>query len=390
MRGIEYSGTLRVSDRIRQLTSKGIEVINFGGGGSLDNTPRAVKEATKRAIDEGYGANLTEVAGIFELRESIARKIVAEGGLWYDPRTQIMVTVGAKTAIVMAMEAMVDPGDEVIILDPYWTSYKPMVDLARGVPKIVPLRKNGKFTVDVDAIRNAVTPRTRMLILNSPSNPIGRVFSRQELEEISAVAIKHDLIVLSDECYKELTYEGNVHFSIASFPGMGDRTIVIYSFGKAYTMFGWRVGYAAGNEQIIKTMLTIQSNLVSCPTTFAQKGALAALEESQPDLEQTVKYYKKLRDITVSRLSAIKGISCAIPEFGYCAFPDVSGLAESADALAEYLLEKWHVAVTPGSVFGNAGKAHLRISYRHGEPYLEKGLNLLEEALESYRKDKKE
>lgn len=385
MREVEYSGTLKVSDRIRQLTSQGIEVINFGGGGSLDNTPRAVKEATKRAIDDGYGANLTEVAGIFELRDSIARKTLAEGGPRYDPHTQIMVTVGAKTPIVMAMEAILDPGDEVVILDPFWTSYKPMVDLARGVPKIAPLRKDEKFTVDADAIRNALSPRTKMLILNSPSNPIGRVFSRQELEEISAIAIAHDLIVLSDECYKELAYEGNTHFSIASFPGMRDRTIVIYSFGKAYTMFGWRVGYAAGNEQIIKTMLTIQSNLVSCPTTFAQKGALAAFEESQSDLAQTIKIYKKLRDITVSRLKAIKGISCPVPEFGYCAFPDVSGLAESADALAEYLLEKWNIAVTPGSVFGNAGKAHLRISYRHDELYLEKGLNLLEEALESYR-----
>ena len=225
-----------------------------------------------------------------------------------------------------------------------------------------------------------------MIILNSPHNPTGRVFSKEETEAISNIAVSHDLVVLSDECYKELIYDGRPHYSIGAFPDMGQRTILIYSFGKAYTMFGWRVGYAAGSVEIINRMLTLQSNLVSCPTTFAQKGALAAFEECQKDLPQTVKRYKQLRDITVGRLKRIKGITCPIPEFGYCAFPDVSGIADSADSFAEYLLEKRGIAVTPGSAFGKAGQGHIRINYRHEEAYVEKGLERFEAAVESYRK----
>jgi len=385
MKDIEYSGTLKVGDRIKEQTLKGIEVINLAGGGSLENTPRAVKEATKKAVDDGLGSKLTEVAGLPELRRVIADKLSLEEGLQYDPDREIMVTVGAKNAILMAMQVVLNPGDEVIILDPYWTSYKPLVELAGGEPKIVPMRKQGgKFVLDSDLIRNALSARTRMIILNSPSNPTGRVFSRDEIEGVAQLAVKHDLFVLSDECYKELVFQEK-HISIASLEGMIDRTIVVYSFGKAYTMFGWRIGYAAGRVEIVKKMLSIQSNLVSCPTTFAQSGALAAFQEGQKDLPGIVRKYHQLRDMTIEKFSEIKGISCSVPEFGYSAFPDVSGITKSADSLSEYLLEKWHLAVTPGSAFGTVGKSHVRVNYRHDESYLEKGLTLLQKALDAYR-----
>lgn len=386
MATLEYSGTLIIGDKIRMMTREGIEVINFAAGGTLDNTPSVIKEATKKAIDEGLGACLTEVAGLPELRRMIAERLATEDHLSVDPESQIIVTVGAKNAILEALQATVGSGEEVLILDPFWPSYKPLVNLVGAVPRFVPMRKDGKFQVDPDLIRRSVTPKSKMIILNTPHNPTGRVFSKKEMEGICEIVKEYGLLVLSDESYKELVFENSQHYSIASFPDMQQRTIIIYSFGKAYTMHGWRLGYAVANEKMIGRMLTIQSNSVSCPTSFAQRGGLAALAEGRKELDQIVQTYKRLRDITVKKLKDINGIFCEAPDFGYTVFPDISNIAPSSDDLAQYLLEKGRVATTPGSAFGRVGEGHLRINFRHEEAYLKKGLKAFEMAIKSYMK----
>jgi aspartate/methionine/tyrosine aminotransferase len=383
MRELEYSGTLKVADNIRQMSRRGFEIINFAGG-TLDDTPLVVKEATKAAIDEGLGSGLTDSAGLYELRQAIANKLAIEYDIHVDPRSQIIVTVGAKNAILEALQATVEPGEEVLIIEPFWPSYKSLVNLAGGIPKLVPMRKDRYFELDKNNIRREIGPKSKMIILNTPHNPTGRVFTKNEIEAICDIAKEFDLIVLSDECYREIVYEGNKHCSPASFPGMDMRTITVYSFAKAYTMYGWRVGFAAANEEIVSKMVMIQSNSVSCPTSFAQKGAVAALREGEKHIHRVIKTYQKLRDITVNKLNEIESVSCETPEGGFWVFPDVSKITGSSERLVEYLLEKGRIATTAGFAFGDCASRHLRISYRHEEPYLRKGLEHLMAALKTY------
>lgn len=379
----EYSGTLKVVDKIRKMSQGGVEIINFAGG-TLDDTPLVVKEATKGAIDKGFGSELTDSAGLLELREVIAERLESEEGIHVDPKSQIIVTVGAKNAILEAIQATIKPGEEVLILDPFWPSYKPLVTLAGAVPKIVPLRKGRNFELDGDNILRGISSKSKMIILNTPHNPTGRVFTKVEIEAICDIAKKYDLMILSDESYKRLVYDDHKHYSPASLPGMSERTIIVYAFSKAYTMYGWRVGYAFGNEEIIRRMVTIQSNSVSCPTSFAQIGAVAALRDGEKHIRRVVKTYQKLRDITVKKLNEIDGVSCETPEGAFWVFPDVSKIADPSDPLVECLLEGG-VATTPGSAFGDAGFGHLRIIYRHNEEYLKKGLRRLKNKIKLYR-----
>jgi aspartate/methionine/tyrosine aminotransferase len=381
---LEYSGTLEVVDRLRKLSFQGEEIVNFAGG-TLNDTPKAAKETTKRAIDDGLGGELTDSGGLLELREMIAERLAAEDKVKVDPLKEVIVTVGAKNAILQAIYAIIEPGEEVLILDPYWPSYKPLVSLTGAVPKPVPMKTDGHFRVDEKAIRREVGARSRMIIVNTPHNPTGRVFSKEELEVICDIANEHNLFVLSDECYKELVYDGNKHYSIASFPDMRKRTIITYSFSKAYTMYGWRVGYAAGPEEIIRRMLIIQSNTVSCPTSFAQSGAVGALKDKEGHLPQIVKAYQHLRDLTVKELNRIEGVSCDIPEGAFWVFPDVSGLASSSEPVVDYLMENERIAMTAGSAFGSACSKYLRIIYRHEESYLKRGLEKLEKAIRRYK-----
>jgi aspartate/methionine/tyrosine aminotransferase len=365
------------------MAEQGVEVTNFAGW-TLTDTPLIVKEATKKGIDEGLGSNLTDCAGMPELRHAIAQELASEEIIRVDSG-RIVVTAGAKNAILEAIQATVEPGEEVLILDPFWPSYKVLVILSGGVPRFAPMRrKDSRFEIDEDNIRQAISPKSKMIILNTPHNPTGRVFTRQEIEVVCNISKEYNLIVLSDECYKELVYDGNKHYSIASFPGMAERTIIVYSFSKAYSMYGWRVGYAVANEEIIRRMVIIQSNSISCPTSFAQKGAIAALRQGKRHVKKVVKNYQNLRDISVNKLRRIDGVLCENPEGAFWVFPNVSRIEEPSDRLAEYLLEKGQIATTPGSAFGSGGSSHLRIIYRHKEDYLKEGLKNLEKALKNY------
>ena len=381
----EYSQTIKAMDKIRKLSSSGIDVINLAGGGTLKNTPLPIIDATKMALDEGVGASLTETAGLLELREIISRKLAEEENLNYDPEREIIITVGAKNAILFSIMATTKPGDEVIILSPFWPSFKPLTSIAGAVPKIVDMRKTDTFEIDESNLRKVITPRSKMIILNNPNNPTGKVFGTEELELLCAIAEEYDLTLLSDECYRQLLFDRSKKFrSIASFPKMKGRTIIIYSFGKAYTMHGWRLGYAVAKRHIVEKMIRIQSNAVSCPTTFAQKGGVVALSACEKYVCEATALYKKLCDITVTELNSIERVRCAAPDFGYCAFPDVSQITTSTSHFADFLLERHHVGVTPGSAFGNAGNCHVRVNYRHEEAYLREGLRRLRNGIEDY------
>jgi len=383
MMELEYSGTLEMSDRVRQMSKQGVEIINFTGG-TLDDTPLVVKEATKKAINDGLGSGLTDSAGLFELREAISTKLARDDSIYFDSMSQIIVTVGAKNAIFMAIQAAVKAGEEVLILDPFWPSYKPLVSLAGAVPKLISMEKGGNFGVDANKILRGIGPKSRMLILNTPHNPTGRVFTKREIEAVCDIAKEKNLILLSDESYRQAVYEDNRHYSIATFPGMKDRTIIVYSFSKSYTMYGWRVGFAAGNEQIISRMVRIQSNTVSCPTSFAQNGALAAFKYGEDHVTKSMERYRRLRDITVESLNQNSGVSCASPEGGFWVFPNVSKIATPSDSLVKYLLEENGIGVIPGSTFGESGLGHLRIWYLHDEEYLKKGLEKLRRAIDTF------
>jgi aspartate/methionine/tyrosine aminotransferase len=384
MKELEYSGTLKIVDKLRQLSERGFDIVNFAGG-TLDDSPRVVKEATKKAIDDGFGSDLTDSAGLLELRMVVAERLKLKEGVKADPRSQIIVTIGAKNAVLQALQATLEPEDEVLILDPYWPSYKQLVILTGAVLRSVPMGNKKRFEVDVDNILGRITAKSRMIIINTPHNPTGRVFTSEELEGICDIAKKYNLFVLSDECYKELIYDHKKHYSIASFRGMAERTITVYSFSKAYTMYGWRVGYAVGDPEIVRRMVTIQSNSVSCPTSFAQKGAVAALKKGEEHLRRVVENYQRLRDTAVQRLNEIKGVSCETPQGGYWVFPNVSEITNPSDPLVEYLLETGKIATIPGSAFGESRPEHLRIIYRHELDYLTRGLKRLKETIKNYQ-----
>ena len=223
-----------------------------------------------------------------------------------------------------------------------------------------------------------------MLVLNTPQNPTGRVLEMEELEWIHRIVHDKDLLILSDECYKQALYDDRQHYSIAALPGMKNKTIIIYSFSKAYTMYGWRVGYAIANEDVIQRMIRIQSNTVSCPTSFAQIGALSALKDGSDHVAESLKRYRKLRDLAVEMLNDIEGVSCEIPEGGFWIFPDVSRISDPADPMIDYLLERHHIGLIPGSAFGDNAPGHCRIWYLHQEAYLQKGLGKLQVGIREY------
>jgi aspartate/methionine/tyrosine aminotransferase len=377
-----YSGTLEVADKIRSMIRDKIEIINFVSG-TLRDTPLDVKTMTKKAIDNDLGADLTDSAGLFELRNSIADNLYLKTKLSYDPHSDLVITVGAKNAILEAIQATVSPGEEILLIDPYWPSYKQIIALSGAVPRAVPMGKNNYFDITEKNIVNNIGPKSRMIIVNTPHNPTGRVFNENELDLLSHIAKKYSLIILSDESYRDLVYGNYKHLSIAAFPGMKSRTIIIYSFSKSFSMYGWRVGYAAADREIIGKMIAIQSNTVSCPTTFAQEGCIAALKIEEKHIANIVERYERLRDMTVKLMNKICGISCAVPEGAFWVFPDFSKLSCSTIGLADNLLNNYGIAITKGSFFGDNAQSFFRLIYRHEEPYLKYGLKKLKKAIES-------
>ena len=380
MGAVKPSATVMVSDKARILAEEGIDVINLGGGDPDFSTPANIIEAAEEAIKEGH-THYVSSRGVKGLLEALAEKLKTDNGLDFDPYTEIIVSPGAKLSLFSTIMATVDEGDEVLLLDPFWVSYEPMVQLANATPVRVPLDKTDNFRVTTEMLGSKLTAKTKMIILNSPNNPTGRVLNRGELQVIADVAIENDLLVISDEIYEKILFDDHEHISIGTFPGMADRTIVINGFSKAYAMTGWRLGYAAARASLISVILKVQQHAATCAASFVEHAGIAALTGPQDAVSEMVEVYRQRRDIITAGLNSLPGVSCRPIEGAFYAFADISESGLSSLEFADLLLEKAGVAVTPGMAFGASGEGHVRLSFANSTELIEKSIERMKEVL---------
>jgi aspartate aminotransferase len=363
--------TLAIDSKAKQMKASGQDVVGFGAGEPDFDTPAHIKEAAIKALNEGF-TKYTPSSGIPELREAIADKFKRENGLIYKP-SQIIVSNGGKHSCFNVIMATCEEGDEVIIPAPYWLSYPEMVKLAGATPVILPTTDQTEFKISPEQLRAAITPRTRLFILNTPSNPTGTVYTPDEIRALGDVCVERGVLIMSDEIYEHLVYDGAVHRSVASFSKAHfDHTIIVHGFAKAWSMTGWRLGFLAAPEPIAKAIDAVQSHSTSNPTSFAQKGAVAALAGPQDHLPVWLREYAKRRAYAWSELNSIAGISCVNSRGAFYLFPNISKLGLKSAEFCARLLEAEQVAAVPGIAFG--ADDYLRISYATSLANIEKGL----------------
>jgi aspartate/methionine/tyrosine aminotransferase len=360
--------------RARTLEATGRDVIHLEVGEPDFDTPPNVRAAAERAIEEGF-THYGPAMGLPVLREAIAADATARKGFPVDP-LQVVVTPGGKPVMSYAITALIGPGDEAIIPDPGFPIYASMTTFVGGVPISLPIRQADGFGFDLDRLESLISPRTRLIILNSPANPTGGVLTRAELERIAELAIAHDLAILTDEIYGRIVYEGE-HISIASLPGMAERTVVLDGFSKAYAMTGWRLGYGIVPPSAVDAFERLVINSFSCVSTFSQIAAVEALTGPQDAVDAMVREFRARRDLIVDGLAAIPGISCLRPSGAFYVFPDVTGTGMSGAAFAERALNEAGVSVLGGSAFGAEGRDHVRMSYANSQPRIAEALERL-------------
>jgi aspartate aminotransferase len=361
--------------RARALEATGRSVIHLEIGEPDFDTPANVRQAAKAALDAG-ATHYPPFAGIPDLRSAIAEDSAARKGFPIEP-SQVFVTVGGKGVMVYAILALVDPGYEVIVPDPGYPIYESLTRFVGGTPVPIPIRMENEFRLDVDELASLITPRTKLLVVNSPANPTGGVLTRSDIERIAELAIRHDLLVLADEIYARILYDGAEHVSLASLPGMVDRTIVLDGFSKTYAMTGWRLGYAIVPTWLEKAYGTLIINTVSGATAFAQAGAVEALRGPQGEVDDMVTEFRARRDLIVDGLNDIPGVRCLRPHGAFYVFPDISATGLSGAELADRLLPETGVCVLAGTAFGQVGRDHIRISYANSRENLTEALGRL-------------
>lgn len=383
---ISPSPTLAIDTKFKQMKADGIDVVGFGAGEPDFDTPKHICDAAIKAITDGK-TRYTPAAGTLPLREAVCRKFERENGLIYDP-AQIVVSNGAKHSLVNAFMVICNPGDEVIIPSPFWVSYPEMVKIADGVPVVLPTKEENFFKATAEEFEAAITSKTRAIVLNSPSNPTGMVYTKEELEAIAEVAVKHNIYVISDEIYEHLIYEGK-HTSIASFgEKIKDLTIIVNGVSKTYAMTGWRIGFTASNTQLAKAMSSIQSHATSNPNSIAQEATVAALDGGLDCVEDMKVEFVKRRDYMVDRINGMDGVSCLKPNGAFYIMMNIKELIgkeicgvliKSADDFADVFLDKAKVAVVPGTGF--EAPEYVRWSYATSMENCKEGLNRLEKLL---------
>jgi aspartate aminotransferase len=361
MSSIGTETAFEAAARARALEATGRSVIHLEIGEPDFDTPANIREAAKRAIDTGK-THYPPFPGIPELREAIAADTAARRGFAPDP-ANVFVTVGGKGVMFYTILALVDPGDEVIVPDPGYPIYESVTRFVGGTPVGIPIRQSNDFRLDPDELASLVTDRTKLIVINSPANPTGGFLTRQDLERIAEIAIRHDLVVMSDEIYSRILYDGAEHVSIASLPGMADRTIVLDGFSKTYAMTGWRLGYGIVPAWLGHGFGRLLINSVSGATTFAQYGAVEALVGPQGAVDAMVAEFRARRDLVVDGLNAIPGITCLRPSGAFYVFPEVTGTGLTGAELADRLLNEAGVSVLAGTAFGTVGRNHIRLSY---------------------------
>lgn len=385
---IKGSVTLEIDAKAKEMKAQGLDVVGFGAGEPDFDTPEHIRQAAKEALDKGM-TRYTPASGTMDLKKAICEKFLRDNGLHYEP-SQIVVSNGAKHSLFNSFQALLDEGDEVIVPGPFWVSYPELVRMAGGVPVVVQAREENSFKLLPCEIEAAVTGRTRAIILNSPNNPNGFVYTRQELQDIGRLAVKHDFYIISDEIYEYLVYDGAEHVSIAS---LGDeikaRTITINGMSKAYAMTGWRIGYACANDQIAKVMANYVSHSTGSPVAISQKASVAALTGSQEKVETMRQAFEERRNYIVERMNAIPGVSCIKPEGAFYVMMNLEKLIGKTihgveitddDVFADAFLKYGLVAVVPGSGFGAPN--FVRWSYATSMDNIKEGLNRLEKFLQ--------
>ncbi len=387
MSNIQESMTLALSAKAKKMKREGIDVISLSAGEPDFGTPENIKEKAKEALTKNF-THYTTVSGIPELKEAIIKKFKKDNGLEYSP-TEIIVSTGAKQALYNAIFALIGPGDEVLIPTPYWVSYRDQIIMAEGTPVYIETKEENGFQFSIDDVKEKFTDKTKAILLNSPNNPTGIVYNEKILKELGEFALENDLYVISDEIYEKISYDGVKVKSIVSLvPDLKDKAIIINGFSKAYAMTGWRLGYAAGPEHVIKAMNKIQGQVTSCPNSIAQWAGVEALEGPQDSVFLMRDEFEKRRDFVMEKLDEIPNVSYVKPKGAFYIFLNISSyFGKSYDdynikdslSLSEYLLNEGKIALVPGSAFGQEG--YLRLSYATSKENLEKALDRLKNSL---------
>ena len=384
---IKPSVTLAIAAKAGKLRAEGVDVVNFSAGEPDFDTPQHIKDAAIDALRRGM-TKYTDVKGIEPLRDAIAQKYQKEYDLSYR-KEDVLVSCGAKHSLYNLLQAVVNPDDEVLIPAPYWVSYSDMALLAGGTPKLIPTSEETGFRITPEQLQGALTAKTRVFFLNSPCNPTGASYNRDELLALGAVLQKHDCLIFADDIYEKIIYDGfKVHNLVTLCPSLGDRTMIINGVSKTYAMTGWRIGYALGPNDVIAAAAKIQSQSTSNPTSIAQYAALEAIRGPQDEVTMMVREFEKRRNVIVDQLNAIPGVHCLKPEGAFYVFPNISGLLGktgngkklvSPCDVADYLLEEAKVAGVPGEDFGS--REHIRFSYATSLADIEKGCARIGEAV---------
>ena len=374
--GIQPSGIRKFFDVVSEMP----DAISLGVGEPDFDTPYSVREEGIYALEKGR-TFYTSNAGLKELREEISRYLKRKYSLDYDADNEIMVTVGGSEAIDVALRCMVDPGDEVLIPTPCYVSYLPCAVMADAVPKMIELKAENQFKLTRQELIDSITDKTKILILAFPNNPTGAIMTREELEELVPVIIEHDLYVISDEIYSELTYD-NKHCSIASLPGMKERTVTINGFSKAFAMTGWRLGYACAPKEIMKQMIKLHQFAIMCAPTNSQFAAIEALKNCDDDVDRMVEAYNQRRRFLLNSFKEM-GIDCFEPFGAFYVFPSIAKFGMTSEEFANRLLREQKLAVVPGTAFGECGEGFVRISYAYSIENLKQGMDRIRKFIES-------
>jgi len=379
---IPPSATLAVSDKAKALKAAGRDVIALAGGDPDFDTPAHITAAAVDALNSG-DTHYPPSRGTLPVRKAVADKLAREYGLEVDPATQVLASPGGKFLVYAVMAALANPGDEIIILEPYWVSYVPIARLVGATPVTVSLSATDGFRITSEQLEAHITPKTKAIMVNSPNNPTGRVLTPEEAEVIRQAAIEHDLYVISDEMYEKLIFEGE-HINLASLPGMAERTITVNGHSKAYAMTGWRLGWAAGPANVIGLAAKLQSQSVTSAASFTMVAGTVALNDSQDAVEEMRLSYKARRDYMVPALNAIPGVECDSPQGAFYLFVRFPGLSDDSMEIADILLEEAEIAGTPGIAFGQAGEANVRFSIATAMSELERAVERIEGLMASH------
>ncbi len=351
-----------IGDRVHEMLARGEKVIMFHAGDVGWDTPQFIKDAAYKALNRGY-THYAPSSGYPEFKTALAEKLAERNGIYVDRSAEIIVTQSATYGIYISILALLDPGDEMLLLDPFYPSYEICVKMAGGIPVFIPTHEQDEWKASSGEIESRVTPRTKGIMINFPNNPTGEVPGKEELESIAEIAKKHDLFVISDEAYETVTFDGLKHHSIASLPGMKERTATIFSFSKTYAMTGWRLGYTVGPHAFIKRANVIHETVLAHVTSHSQMAGLAALRSSQDFTSQIMRELDARRRFLVEGLNKIRGVSCKMPKGAFYCFPSIKKSGMSSQQFSEHLLLKGNVCVTPGTAFGKCGEGYVRLAY---------------------------